>query len=505
MTALTKNFVCIHGHFYQPSRENPFDGSIVELSARPFANWNVRIDEECYRANAEAPVLGEDGEVARKVSNYEWISFDFGPTLLGWLESHDPATYGKIVDSDRRSMEHFSGHGSAMAQAYHHTILPLSNARDKKTQIRWGVADFLHRFGRRPEGMWLPESAVDLETLEILADEGVLFTVLSPHQAAAVRDLEDQWHDVYGGRIDTRSPYTVELPSGKGISVFFYDGSISKDIAFDGLLHDGRILAKRLSQAFGDPAGTSMLVNVATDGETYGHHHAHGEMALARAIIDLQEDPDVSISNYGEFLAVNPPDGVVRIIESSSWSCPHGVERWRSDCGCHTGANPEWHQQWRRPLRRSLDFLRDRGIGHFEVLGAELFEDPWTARDSYIEAMLTGDREAFLRRHARAHLTKEDRERAIQLLEIQRQAMLMYTSCGWFFEDVTGLETVIVLRHAGKMIELTREIVGIDMEPGFLTLLDEASSNVDSTTGRDVYESEVAPHMTGSGQQKGAG
>lgn len=493
--ALTKNYVCFHGHFYQPLRENPFDGSLVEPSASPYQNWNVRINEECYRPNTRAPVLGEDGEVARRVNNYGWISFDFGPTLLDWLQRNDAATYERIIEAERKTGERFSGHGSAIAQAYNHTILPLSNARDKRTQIRWGVADFEYRFGREPEGMWLPEAAVDLETLEMLCDEGILFTVLSPYQAASVRDFEDSWLDVYGGRVDTREPYLVELPGKKTISVFFYDGSISKDIAFDGLLHDGRILAKRLTQALSDPTGSSMLANVATDGETYGHHHPHGEMALARAIVDLNDDPDVSITNYGEFLSANPPSRVVRIIENSSWSCSHGVERWKSDCGCHTGPNPDWNQQWRRPLRRSLDFLRDRAIGHFEVIGAELFEDPWAARDAYIQVLLDGDSAEFLDRHGRSGLTAEDRGRALLVLEIQLQSMLMYTSCGWFFEDVTGLETVIVLRHAGKVIDLTRRTVGVDMEPEFLDLLAEAKSNVDSTNGRDVFDNEVAPFL----------
>lgn len=499
MIALTKNFVCIHGHFYQPHRNNPFDGSLLEPSASPYPNWNARINEECYRANTQAPVLGEDGEISRRVSNYEWISFDFGPTLLAWLESNDATTYTKIIAADRKTAKRFSGHGSGMAQAYNHTILPLSNARDKTTQVRWGIADFEHRFGRKPEGMWLPEAAVDLETLEILADEGILFTVLSPYQAASVRDSEDSWLDVYGGRIDSREPYLVELPAKKNISVFFYEGSISKDIAFDGLLHDGRILAKRLTQALSDPTGSPMLVNVATDGETYGHHHPHGEMALARAITDLADDPDVSITNYGEFLAANPPGRVVRIIENSSWSCAHGVERWKSDCGCHTGPHPEWNQGWRRPLRRSLDFLRDRAIGHFEVLGAELFEDPWAARDAYIEVLVAGDSDGFLRRHGRPDLRPEDRVTALQLLEIQRQSMLMYTSCGWFFEDVTGVETVIVLRHAGMLIDLTRRVVGVDMQPEFVDLLAEARSNIDSKTGRDVFDNEVAP-LLGAGQ-----
>jgi len=491
--ALTKNFVCIHGHFYQPLRENPFDGSLDEPSASPYPNWNSRITEESYRANTRAPVLGEDGEVARRISNYEWISFDFGPTLLDWLQSNDPVTYEKIIEADRKTGERFSGHGSAMAQAYNHTILPLSNTRDKRTQIRWGIADFEHRFGRHPEGMWLPEAAVDLETLEILSDEGVLFTVLSPYQAASVRDSDDSWLDVYGGRVDSREPYLVELPGGKNVSVFFYDGAISNDIAFDGLLHDGHILAKRLSQAFANPTGRPMLANVATDGETYGHHHSHGEMALARAVIDLDEDPDVSITNYGEFLSANPPDRIVRIIENSSWSCAHGVERWKSDCGCQTGPHPEWNQRWRRPLRRSLDFLRDRSIGHFEVIGAELFGNPWAARDAYIEALLKGETQELLDRHARSGLAVEEREIALQLLEIQRQSMLMYTSCGWFFEDVTGVETVIVLRHAGMLIDLTRRAVGVDMQPEFLDLLAEAKSNVDSKTGRDVFENDVAP------------
>lgn len=506
MSPLTKNYVCIHGHFYQPPRENPFTGSMVEASASPYPNWNARIDEECYRANLGVPVLADDGEIENTVNTYEWISFDFGPTLLDWLQDHDYSTYTAIIEADRTSQLRFSGHGSAMAQAYNHTILPLSNSRDKRTQIRWGLADFEHRYGRRPEGMWLPEAAVDLETLEILADEGVSFTVLSPHQAASVRDGGGDWVDVYGGRIDTRRPYRVELPDDKSISIFFYDGSLSKEIAFDGLLHDGRILAKRLTEALAGPSEIPRIANVATDGETYGHHHPHGQMALARAIIDLREDPDVSLTNYAEFLAGEDlPDRVVRIIENSSWSCAHGVDRWRSDCGCKTGTHPEWSQEWRGPLRRSLDYLRDRSTGHFEVIGAGLFTDPWAARDAYIEVVLTGDEEGFLKRQAHPGLDEDDRNRALQLLEIQRQAMLMYTSCGWFFEDVTGLETVIVLRHAGRLIDLARKTIGVDMEPEFLHGLDEARSNIDSRTGRDVYDNEVAPLLSSLSHESSPG
>lgn len=499
------SYVCIHGHWYQPPRENPFTGEVgVQPSAAPYADWNERITAECYAPNSRAEILGEDGSVVRRVNNYEWVSSDWGPTLLDWLEDHAPDTYDRIIASDAASMERFDGHGTAVAHTYNHTIMPLSNRRDKRTQILWGIADFRHRFGRDPEGMWLPETAVDLESLEFMADAGISYTVLSPYQVASV--LEDgEWVDVVGGTVDTRVPYTVQLFGGKSITVFFYNGPLSQEIAFNGMLEDGAILAKRLVQALGEPNEEARLAHVATDGETYGHHHRHGEMALARAIEELEEDPEVELTNYAAFLARRAPTRIARIIEGTSWSCAHGIDRWRADCGCQTGEHPDWDQEWRKHLRDGLDFLRDELIDDFESLGATLLRDPWAARDAYIDVILGGDVDEFLAVHRAKELTEEQASLAMDLLEIQHRAMLMYTSCGWFFDDISGLETVFVLRHAGRVIDLARHSLGRDLEPGFLEILHRARSNVDDKTGRDVYEDSVVPFMrTHADQPSGA-
>lgn len=490
----SSSYVCIHGHWYQPPRENPFTGVIgPQPSAAPFDDWNERITAECYQPNTRAEILDEEGNVRRRINTYEYVSSDWGPTLLTWLEKHHPGTYRAIVDADRKAVERFDGHGTAVAHPYNHIILPLANRRDKRTQILWGKADFTHRFGREPEGMWLPETAVDLESLELMSDAGIGYTILSPYQAASVLDT-DEWIDVVGGRIDTRVPYKVQLFGGRDIAVFFYNGSLSHEIAFDGLLEDGSMLARRLVESLGEPGGESHLSHVATDGETYGHHHRRGEMALAKAIEDLESDPRVDLAPYGQFLAENPPTRIVRIIEGTAWSCAHGVDRWRDDCGCHTGRYPEWSQEWRKHLRDALDFLRDAAVADFESVGATVLDDPWNARDHYIEVILGGSSEVFLNRHGRQGLTEEQRTLALELLEIQRESMLMYTSCGWFFDDISGLEAVLVLRHGGRVVDLTRRVLGKDLEPDFLELLSRAESNVGHHNGREIYEGTVRPH-----------
>ena len=489
-------FVCIHGHFYQPPRENPFTGKVPEQpSAAPWHDWNERITEESYAANARARILDGNGEVTTTISTYESISFDFGPTLLSWLERAHPEIYRVIIDSDDASARRFAGHGSAMAQAYNHSILPLSNRRDKVTQVRWGIADFEHRFGRRPEGMWLPETAVDSESLDILAREGIKFTVLSPYQAAAVEGINRSWSDVDGGRIDTRVPYRINLGDGRSVVVFFYDGPLSREIAFDGLLEDGKALAHRLISAVGEPGIGPRLAHVATDGETYGHHHRHGEMALAVALETIDADAEARLTNYSEFLSLAPPTLRAAIVEDSSWSCAHGVERWRADCGCHTGREPTGHQRWRGPLRSALDWLRDELTSPFESMGAELLEDPWQARDDFISVVLGGSVADFLEKHAIPGLDTDQRARAIGHLQIQEHAMLMYTSCGWFFDDISGLEAVFVLRHAGRVCELARQVLAVDLEPELKARLEAAPSNLEGVNGRVVYEREVSPFM----------
>ncbi len=479
--------VVIHCHWYQPPRENPFTGEVDDqASAAPFSNWNERIAAECYAPNARAEI--RDGDVSEYQNNYEWVSSDWGPTLLSWLQVHRSDVYGSILAADQATVEKFGGHGSTLAQAYNHTILPLSNARDKLTQVRWGIADFKHRFGRHPEGMWLPETAADTLSLAALAAEGIKFTVLSPYQAGHVLS-EEGWVDVSGGKIDPSVPYLADLPDGGEIAVFFYDGPISQDVAFGDLLEDGHRLGRRLL----DVESRSVLTNVATDGETYGHHHRHGEMALARAIRVIREEPSAVITNYAQFLATNPPENRVRILEGSSWSCAHGVERWRSDCGCAIRPGGDWNQAWRTPLRDSLDWLRDLLANDFEAIGGDLLSDPWEARDRYVEVVLGGDAQAFLDDVCVAGLDHALRDRALGLLEIQHRAMLMYTSCGWFFDDLAGLESVFVLRHAGRAIGLAREVTGHDYEPEFVERLGFAQSNLDGVSGRDVYETNVSP------------
>ncbi len=461
-------------------------------SAAPHANWNERITAECYLPNSEARVLGEDGSEDRRINNYAFISSDWGPTLLQWIERSHPEVYGSILEADRDSARRFDGHGSAIAHAYNHTILPLSNSRDKRTQILWGIADFRHRFERDPAGMWLPETAVDLESLDLLAAAGIRFTILAPHQAHEVLRHEETL-DVSDGSIDTRFPYRVEVPSGRQIAVYFYNGPLSQEIAFNGLLEDGVRFADRLIEGVATGDGP-MLSHVATDGETYGHHHHFGEMALARAIVTVESRPDTELTNYARFLELCPPQDTVRIKENTSWSCAHGVERWRSDCGCSTG-RPGWDQKWRKPLRDALDSLRDSLIDDFEETEAGLLSDPWQARDEYIDVLLGSSVSDFIAEHQSQPLDATRAETAMGLLEVQHRAMLMYTSCGWFFDDITRIEAVFVLRQAGRAIDLNRRITGHDLEPRFLEAIEKAVSNESGVNGRDLFERHVSPFM----------
>src|SRR5689334_21061282 len=401
-------YICIHGHFYQPPRENAWL-EFVELqdSAYPFHDWNERVTAECYARNGMSRILDPNGDIDRITNNYARISFNFGPTLLAWLADKEPEVYRSILDADRESQTRFSGHGSAMAQSYNHSILPLSNSRDKYTQILWGIRDFEFRFGRYPEGMWLPETAVDLETLDILAKLGIKFTILSPYQAKAVRKPRGRlFRDVNGGRIDPSAPYKVRLPSGRRIAVFFYDGPISQAIAFEHLLERGENLANRLLSAFSDGRAWPQLIHIAIDGETYGHHHKKGEMALSYALHHIGTNQLARLTNYGEYLERHPPTMQAEIWERTAWSCSHGVERWNSNCGCNSGGRPGWNQEWRKPLREALDWLRDSIAQPFEQKGAKLFRDPWAARNDYIQVILNRMPEN-IDRYFKAHASRE--------------------------------------------------------------------------------------------------
>ncbi len=493
-------YVCVHSHFYQPPRENPWLEAIeLQDSAYPFHDWNERITADCYAPNAASRILDDEGRIEKIVNNYARISFNVGPTLLSWLESREPSLYETILAADRESRDRFGGHGGAIAQAYNHVILPLASGRDKRTQLVWGIRDFEHRFGRRPEGMWLPETAVDTESLEFLAKDGIRFTVLAPHQAKRVRPKgSEEWRDVGGGAIDPSMPYELQLPSGRRMCLFFYDGPISRAIAFEGLLGSGEALVRRLLDGFSDSRPhPHQLVHIATDGETYGHHHAHGEMALSYALNRIESQDGVRLTVYGEFLEKHPPDHEVEIHENSSWSCVHGIERWRSDCGCNSGGHPGWNQKWRAPLREALDWLREALASLFEKQGGRLLGDPWTARDDYIDVILDRSPESvsrFIGNHAAGDLSPGEETAVLKLLELQRHAMLMYTSCGWFFDELSGIETVQVLQYAGRAIQLARDLGGDGIESGFLDLLARAGSNVpEHRDGRAIYGKFVKP------------
>ncbi len=496
-----ERYICVHGHFYQPPRENPWLEAIeVQDSAYPYHDWNERILAECYAPNTVSRILDGEGRIIELPNNYARISFDFGPTLLSWMEQKSPETYEAILAADRISRINFSGHGSAMAQAYNHMIMPLANRRDKYTQVLWGVRDFEHRFGRSPEGMWLPETAVDLETLDVMAELGIRFTILSAHQAAKVRPLDqDSWIDVSGGRIDPTMPYELVLPSGRKISLFFYDGPISQAVSFEHLLTSGEHLFNRLMGAFVSENPRPQLVHIATDGETYGHHQPHGDMALAYALQSVQSEKGTRLTNYGEFLNKYPPALEVRIFENTSWSCSHEVERWWRDCGCNSGDYPGWNQRWRTPLRESMDWLRDTLAPLFEQHAGRFLKDPWEARNDYISVVIDRSRDSvenFLMRHASRDLDESEKAAVLKLLGAQRCAMLMYTSCGWFFNELSGIETVQVIEYAARALRLAETTCGVVIEPEFLARLEEAKSNIpEHRDGRLIYEKFVKPGM----------
>lgn len=499
-------YVTVHGHFYQPPRENPWTGRIPRHpGAAPFSDWNARIGAECYAPNGRSRVLDEAGRIEEIVNNYEWIHFDFGPTLLRWMSVEMPDAYASLLEADRRSSVRLSGHGNAVAQAYNHTILPLATYREKRTQILWGLRDFEHRFGRPSESIWLPETAIDEETLRVLIEFGLRYIVLAPHQARRIRPISGgAWTDASGGRIDPTRPYRIHVRSGHGtpahIDAYFYDGPVSAAISFDHLLRSAEGLADRLQSA-GRGTAPSAMVNVATDGEIYGHHEPFGDMCLAYLV--TREGPlrGFRFINYGYHLEQHPPELEVELDQGehgdgTSWSCAHGVARWKRDCGCSTGGKPGWNQRWRSPLRKGLERLRDRLLEAYITSTSETLLDPFAARDDYIDVLLRGDdaREAFLARHARRSLS--DREEALvwRMLEAQHQSMLMFTSCAWFFADVSGIEVQQNLCYAARAIELAQPYTPADLEDLLLSYLAEAKSNIPAIgSGADVWARYVRP------------
>lgn len=500
----TEKFLTIHGHFYQPPRENPWLEAIeLQDSALPFHDWNERICKECYNPNSVSRIVDNKNQILDIVNNYQYMSFNFGPTLLSWMEEFAPLTYERIIKADIDSISEHSGHGNALAQVYNHMIMPLANAHDKETQVKWGIRDFEYRFGRKPEGIWLAETAVDDATLKVLVDNGIKFTILSPYQALKIRKTGDkEWQDVSWGNIDpARSyKYTLKGDSKKSIALFFYDGAISKSVAFDELLKDGNRFIKRLKEGVSETRNYPQLVNIATDGESYGHHTKFGDMALSYVLKIKAEDEGFKITNYAEYLDKYESDYEVDIKQASSWSCFHGVGRWKEDCGCSTGGHPGWNQKWREPLRNALDYLRDELAKVFEAEGPKYFNDnPWAIRNKYIDVIL--DRNyvtirKFQKENFKPDLTEEQKVKGMELLEIQRQAMLMYTSCGWFFSEISGIETVQIMKYAARAMQLAARFTNEDFETHFKDILSQAKSNIaEFGTGKDIYERFVKPSV----------
>ncbi len=502
-----KKYICVHAHFYQPPRENPWIEEIErEESAAPYHDWNQRINLECYRANTAARLVDNQNRILDLLNNYRYLSFNFGPTLMQWLELHDPWVYQTILDADRQSLGALGGHGNAIAQVYNHIIMPLANKRDKLTQIRWGIRDFEHRFGRRPEGMWLAETAVDRETLLLLAEADIKYTILSPHQAARWRFLnggDTQWKDAAGGKIPSGRAYRYSCGGGKYIHIFFYDPALAHGVAFDRLLEHSSKLLGQLDRTWSQrdsSSGEPWLANVATDGESYGHHFKFGDMALAAAFEELRRNPSAEIVNYGWFLLTFQWLQRPEIFERTAWSCAHGLGRWSADCGCHVGGSPGWTQKWRAPMRKALEYVRDSLSQHFETGMSTLCEDPWGARDEYIDAVL--NRKAhlgrFLEKNLKGGPRSPDVARFLEFLEMERFTLLMFTSCGWFFDEISQLESLLILKYAAMAVQLAEKTGSPAIMPEFLRLLGMAPSNLpEYGNGANVFLREVRPEAFG--------
>jgi len=492
-------YLCIHGHFYQPPRENPWLEVIEQQdSAYPFHDWNERITSECYAPNAHSRILDEEMKIIDIVNNYEKISFNFGATLLDWLLKVAPDVHHAIIDADKKSVIEKNGCGNAIAQVYNHLIMPLANEHDKETQVIWGIRDFEFRFGRKPQGMWLAETAVDTATLEVLASNGITYTILAPRQAKSIKPINNgSWHDVTGEKIDTRNAYLCKLPSGKSINLFFYDGELSQGVAFKGWLKDGKKFAEQLLDSFNNDSEQPQLVSIATDGESYGHHERYGDMALAFCIKQIEESTEVKLVNYAEFLALHPPKFEVEIYQNTSWSCAHGIERWRTDCGCNSGGKPSWNQSWRAQLRNSLDWLRNQISDLYEKQMSAFAPNVWDLRNKYISIVLERSEvniDKFISDNTGLQLKGEEKTKFIRLLEMQRHSMLMYTSCGWFFDDISGIETIQILQYADRAMQLAESESDLKLEKEFLIQLHNTPGNDKQLfNAEEIHKHKVLP------------
>lgn len=497
-----KLYLCIHGHFYQPPRENPWTGEIeLQPSAAPYHDWNERIYYECYKPNSEAPIIDGNGNIIRRVNNYEHINFNFGPTLLKWLKQKHPDTYSGIINADRESASAHNGHGNAIAQVYNHIIMPLANERDKITQIKWGLADFKHHFKRDAESIWLPETACNYDTIVTLVNENIKYIILDQPQAEKIRKINNEdniWEDVSSGNIDCTRPYRcfVNKKENKYIDIFFYNGNISRRIAFNDILSSAEVLMSAVKSEADNYTGAEKLISIAVDGETFGHHKPFTERTIAYLFSELAPLHNVKTVNFAEYLELHTPEYEVRLKEGkngegTSWSCIHGVDRWKSDCGCSTGGKPTWNQKWRTPLRDGLNYLKDKIALLYEKLGLHYFKDVWSARNDYINIILDPSdeqKEKFLSIHSKRELNNKENNTCFGLLEMQKFSLLMFTSCGWFFSDISGIETVKILEYAKRTIELAEQITGDNYEDRFLEFLELAESNEkEQKNGKEIY------------------
>ncbi|KAF0125227.1 MAG: glycoside hydrolase family protein [Elusimicrobia bacterium] len=497
-----KRYFAVHSHFYQPPRENPWTGAITpQPSAAPYRDWNRRIARECYLPNLFARVMDSKGRVLEFVNNYDYMSFNFGPTLAVWLEKEYPFYYRRMIDTARRHREKH-GAPNAIAQVYNHAIMPLASFNDQLTQMAWGLADFEYRFGFRAEAIWLAETACSRDTLRLLIDHGMKYVILSPYQAEKVRAPGAAvWTNISGGAVDPKRPYVWydKSPDGiqmknRSIAVFFYDGNLSKAVAFEGALKDSGSFAARVESCFSGPE-PDQLVSVAVDGETFGHHHKFGDLTLAHAFRHELPARGIQPITFARYLQLHPPSWEAEIQagpdgEGTAWSCAHGVRRWKGGCDC--GKEGLFQLAWRLPLRAALNWLRDAALEVYKEEGPGYFKDIWAARNAYISVILdqgAAAAGAFLREHAARELSPEERAKAFRLLEMQRNSQLMFTSCGWFFSDISRVETVQNLKYAARTAELAAEFGFRGVDKGLASLLEMAPSNfTDYENGKTVYE-----------------
>jgi alpha-amylase/alpha-mannosidase (GH57 family) len=500
--AVNQLYTIIHGHFYQPPREDPWTWQIDrQPSAFPAHDWNERVNKECYAANAASRVLDSAGRIEDIINNYEYISFNIGPTLINWLKQKDVYTYRRIQEADLKSRQRNGGHGNAIAQVYNHIIMPLASDKDIITEIEWGLKSFRKDFGREAEGMWLSETAINSRVAKFLISYGIKFIILSPTQAKEVKS-GSEWKDVSGGSIDPSKPYILEESNGT-LSVFFYYGDIASKLSFQHLLRNvdsfrGELLAHNHTQK------DIHLIHVATDGETYGHHEPFGDMCLSRLLYENQFRNEFIFTNYAHFLEIFPVKDFVRLKDGNegygtAWSCSHGVDRWRKDCGDSTGAPEGWNQKWREGLRNAFDFLRDRLSEAAEKEVSGLISDIWEARNNYYDVVNAASLEErtmaldrFFEKYMKKNSTASEKSFVVRMMEALSNELLMYTSCGWFFSEISGIETVQDLKYAAWIFHLVGDVLPQDTKKKFLEALSHAKSNIpEFQNGKWIFENKV--------------